>query len=601
MSTTDLPLPTSEQEPPAALPVLPYPTRSQPRVGTPVLSVETLAYLAIGLLSVLTHLWGLGDRALHHDETLHAVYSWYLYQGRGYMHDPLLHGPFLYHFGALMYLLFGDNDTTARLGVALFGIVLPLTPYLLRRELGRVGALLASIYLLLSPSVLYMGRFVRHDMYSLLFEMLVVVGIIRYLRSRRPGWLYLSAAAFGLMLVNQETSYLFAVIMAGALLVPLLWRVWKPGVPLLGLTALLVVTLVFILPGEAATDGENNATRDAAGQIVVKTPGPLFGWAPLETADNGYALRIRNRADTDSGRNLIENLFVYLADLWSFFRHPAVLLALGALLAVAGFLVWTTSFQRGRDGLSPWQRVRKQHPDTVLDAFASLGDRRRVLIALGIFALIYTLFFTAFFTNVLGIITGTTGSVLYWLAQHEVQRGGQPGYYYLVLLAIYEPLVVIWSVVAAGIIGVRWWRNFQQTRDRRQETGDRSDNNRLMSESPDSVDHPSPITHHPSSSKYQASPESLTVPIFLLWWSVATIGIYSWAGEKMPWLVIHLVLPLTLLGAWGCERAIRACLGARYDEDGTMIERPSLGTLGIVVGLVGVVSLLGFMLMSTLR
>src|SRR5215211_6736420 len=78
------------------------------------LTYEHVAYIGLFIVALLTHLWGLGDRALHHDETLHAAYSWRLYTGQGFAHDPLLHGPFLYHITALMYFLFGDNDFTAR-------------------------------------------------------------------------------------------------------------------------------------------------------------------------------------------------------------------------------------------------------------------------------------------------------------------------------------------------------------------------------------------------------------------------------------------------------------------------------------------------------
>jgi uncharacterized protein (TIGR03663 family) len=136
MSILDLPRAPGQERPAATAGVT---TRSF------TLTLEQVAYIGIGLLSLLAHLWGLGDRALHHDETLHAAYSWNLYTGRGYIHDPLLHGPFLYHIGAFVYFLFGDNDFTARLGAALFGTALTLTPLFLRRELGRVGALVAAI------------------------------------------------------------------------------------------------------------------------------------------------------------------------------------------------------------------------------------------------------------------------------------------------------------------------------------------------------------------------------------------------------------------------------------------------------------------------
>jgi predicted membrane-bound mannosyltransferase len=37
--------------------------------------------------------------------------------------------------------------------------------------------------------------------------------------------------------------------------------------------------------------------------------------------------------------------------------------------------------------------------------------------------------------------------------------------------------------------------------------------------------------------------------MFLAWWFAGSLGLYSWAGEKMPWLSIHITLPLMLLAA----------------------------------------------------
>ena len=143
----------------------------------------------LSALALLPRLYNLGGGALHHDETHHANYSWRLFQGLGFIHDPLLHGPFLYHIGALLFFLFGDNNATARLGPALFGSALVVLPYLIRRELGRSAALLAALYLLISPAYLYWSRHIRHDMYAVAFELLVFVSIVRYASSRRPLWL----------------------------------------------------------------------------------------------------------------------------------------------------------------------------------------------------------------------------------------------------------------------------------------------------------------------------------------------------------------------------------------------------------------------------
>ena len=55
---------------------------------------------AVMILAVLTRLVDLGARVMSHDESLHTLYSWNLYAGKGYEHDPLMHGPFLFHITA---------------------------------------------------------------------------------------------------------------------------------------------------------------------------------------------------------------------------------------------------------------------------------------------------------------------------------------------------------------------------------------------------------------------------------------------------------------------------------------------------------------------
>jgi DNA-binding beta-propeller fold protein YncE len=42
----------------------------------------------------------------------------------------------------------------------------------------------------------------------------------------------------------------------------------------------------------------------------------------------------------------------------------------------------------------------------------------------------------------------------------------------------------------------------------------------------------------------------------LIYWAIAVLVIYSWAGEKMPWLTVHLTLPLIFLAAWTIDRVL---------------------------------------------
>src|SRR5438034_9801577 len=96
----------------------------RPLFGVLPIDLEKALYVGIVLFGALLRLWELGPRMLHHDESLHALYSWYLYVGRGYVHDPMMHGPTLFEIGALMYFLFGATDAVARLGASLFGLLL---------------------------------------------------------------------------------------------------------------------------------------------------------------------------------------------------------------------------------------------------------------------------------------------------------------------------------------------------------------------------------------------------------------------------------------------------------------------------------------------
>lgn len=557
-----------------------------------IITIEQVAYVAIGLVALVAHLWGLGDRALHHDETLHAVYSWYIYTGQGYTHDPLLHGPFLYYFGALLYFLFGDNDVTARLGVALFGTVLTVLPYLVRHQIGRTAALTASVYLLISPAFLYVGRFFRHDMYSIVFELLIFVAIVRYATSRQAGWLFLGAAAFGLMYTNQETSYLFLLILGTPLVLLMLWHVFKPGVALLGALGMALAVLVFVLPGTAVVDGGHKAIRDPnTNEMVIAAPGPLLGWGPLETEDNEYALQIRNRPDNLNGNSFFANLVQYLGGVGIFLRHPAILTSMILFVGISGLLIWLIWFERGADGLSRWQRAIERG-DRVLPVYASLAWGNRGLLALGVFFVIYALLFTAFFTNLIGVISGTTGSLLYWLAQHNVERGGQPGYYYLVILAIYEPLALLGGGVGLLLVAmssVRLLLQRLQATTSNTRAGDPPDAPDTPGEASQPVPHTEPAT--PSPGPF-AGPGPLGLVVLLLaWWTLGALGIYSWAGEKMPWLTVHVALPLVLLGAWAFQQVL--AWGFRT----ATLDRVR-GPLLTFVGLFGLVVGMGFVQMT---
>jgi uncharacterized protein (TIGR03663 family) len=180
-----------------------------------VLNWEVVAYAVILLLAFVTRFWELGDRVMSHDESLHTYYAWRLYDAGDFQHTPLMHGPVIFHAIAFFYFLFGDSDFTARIYVALLGVALVFYPYLFRRWLGRTGAVLAALGILVSPMMLYYSRYIREDIPTIFYAVTIIYAMFQYLfgvNPRRPVWLYVLAGALVLMLASKAVGFMYVAI-----------------------------------------------------------------------------------------------------------------------------------------------------------------------------------------------------------------------------------------------------------------------------------------------------------------------------------------------------------------------------------------------------
>jgi len=88
----------------------------------------------------------------------------------------------------LSYALFGDNDFTTRIPAALLSVVsLGIAMLAFRRYLGRTGAILAGLMFLISPIMLFYGRYARNESYIIVWGLLTLYSTLRYLETARPG------------------------------------------------------------------------------------------------------------------------------------------------------------------------------------------------------------------------------------------------------------------------------------------------------------------------------------------------------------------------------------------------------------------------------
>ncbi|HYD48724.1 MAG TPA: flippase activity-associated protein Agl23 [Terriglobales bacterium] len=191
------------------------------------LSLEKCIYIAVWILAIATRFYIAGIRPLHHDESIHAVFSWKITTDGpvSYQYDPVYHGPVMYFWTALCFALFGDSDWVSRLSPNLFGFGLMAFAWPLRRQLGRWGALWFLILMTISPSWTYFTRFLRHDIYVALFNVAAVYFGARFFESRAPKYLYGTFAALALSYATKEDMYALGPIMIIGLISALAWEV----------------------------------------------------------------------------------------------------------------------------------------------------------------------------------------------------------------------------------------------------------------------------------------------------------------------------------------------------------------------------------------
>ena len=172
-------------------------------------NLATLFFAIILILAILTRFSDLEPRVMSHDENSHVYYSWRLYKGDGYQHTPLTHGPFLFHITALSYFLFGDNDTTARIPFALFSVATVSFIWFFRRYLGKAGSLITALLLVISPYMLYYGRYVRNEAFVAFFGIITFWAILRFLDTGNIKYTYWLTAATVLHFTTKETSFIY--------------------------------------------------------------------------------------------------------------------------------------------------------------------------------------------------------------------------------------------------------------------------------------------------------------------------------------------------------------------------------------------------------
>ncbi|MFC2171513.1 flippase activity-associated protein Agl23 [Acidobacteriota bacterium] len=121
-----------------------------------------------------------------------------------------------------------------------------------------------------------------------------------------------------------------------------------------------------------------------------------------------------------------------------------------------------------------------------------------ILIAAGVFFL----FFTAFFEHPRGLYDGTIGWIKYWWSQHETARIPGPWYYHILRIGVYDPWVLLICPLVTVILMIR------------RRSG---------------------------------------MMLFMATWAWSSLALYSYLQEKVPWLMVHIIVPMVLLFCIGFD------------------------------------------------
>ncbi len=559
---------------------------------TKILTLENALVFVILLLAVLSRFVMLGERVMSHDEVNHVVPSYELFQGRGYRHDPVTHGPFQFHIVALSYFLFGDSDFTSRIPAALFSIgAIAFILFAFRRYLGRSGAMIAGFLFLISPFMLFYGRYTRNEGFIELIGVVTLYGILRYLEKGDRLAMFLVTISTAMHFVVKETAFIYtaqALIFLFFMFLVEARRaeIRRPERYNQFLISMIVsMALVLIALG--------------LGIIKAEQPAPAGGTLQTATVSEETAPPASSLFDPQHLRLYAEIVLVISALVFATFGLITLAKDIGwkQLKNLRSFTLLVLIATLILPMLSPLPVVMLggnpldyANPASMLQTGIFVAVFFILAAAIGlfwnpflwlqnafVFYAIFTVFYTTFFTNGNGFLTGIVGSLGYWLSQQGVKRGSQPLYYYaLIQMPIYEYLAILGAMLAA-YFGIKY-RRFSQSPGKApaEGAGDRNGETQTaeapadqasgevpvtgvgqdpVSEMPGEVTNPDAaleaIEEDPEKAWFYAVPQRLPVLGLLIFWALSSLIAYSLAGERMPWLTVHIALPFLLCAGWG--------------------------------------------------
>jgi len=510
----------------------------------PKITPELIFVTFILIVTVLSRLIGLGWRVMSHDEVNHVVPSHSFYLGSGYSHDPVTHGPLQFHLVAASYYLFGDTDFTSRIPAALFSIAtVAFVLFAWRRYLGRTGALLAGFFFMISPYILYYGRYTRNEAFIGLYGVIMLYAVLRYLEQGRHSMLYIYMTTVALHFCTKETSFIYTaeilIFLGLVFLLDVTKKTWKRNTNRDVFILTMLAALLFLVAalGIGVISAKTGGTDAQAITETAAVAGAAIA-APIDPLQIAIYVCL--------GLTFV-SLAIGLTFLFTGLGMAELRKIRSFDLLIVTFTVILPQLIAFPIKLAGWDPLDYSQPGLIrtsivlvisLALSAGIGvlwKPRLWLINAGIFYGLFTIFYTSLFTNGQGFFTGLVGSLGYWLSQQAENRGSQPWFFYaLIQIPMYEYLAALGTILAF-IVGIRHklFSTLPQIPPSEQVNGTSVATQIALPVSEDSLE-------------TVVKEQRLPVLTLLIYWSVLSLIAFSVAGEKMPWLTFHITLSMLL-------------------------------------------------------
>lgn len=209
----------------------------------------------------------------------------------------------------------------------------------------------------------------------------------------------------------------------------------------------------------------------------------------------------------------VAGAFRYLDNIHSLKRYPYIILTASSLaIAVSSkenaYLIIAIFGAYAGLGLlywiySDWKKENLRLKKTLLHKASTILPYIPEIILSGALSVFIILFFySSVFRYDVSLFSIVERAFSHWMEMHRIERIGGPFYYYIPILLIYEIPVILFGT--AGF--------FHFLRNKGRNKG-----------------------------------QNYSFFLFLCYWALTSLLLYSYLQEKVPWLVVHIVLPFGLL------------------------------------------------------